>query len=501
MSSQIQALEAARSAFVHHEAKSADSIRRMAHALRGSGATYGFPEITESAGKVEDAPDDRVAACLERLLVTLREVVAGGDVPKTNVLVVDDDPAIGRLLKQELTSEARRILVAYSGSSAQEILTRTPVSLIILDIVLPDMDGRNLLLKLREQTEMASVPIIVLSALRNRQSRTECLALGADEYVDKPFQIDLLASLVSARLQRAGASLQESGRDPLTGLLNRASLRVAFGLAQARAQRAKEPVSIGIIDMDHFKSINDTYGHAAGDEALRSAAGVISKSLRQADIFARVGGEEFVAVFADADRQGARAALEKALGEVRDLVLQAGDGRSFQVRFSAGVADVRPGAELEEALESADRLLYKAKAAGRNRVTAVDDEVAVATRKILIADDDPLVTTVVTQRLGNDGFEVIHYPDGEAALAGSDDPSVELFLLDVQMPNMDGFQLLERLRKKPSLAKKPVMMLTSLGNEADVVRGLELGADDYVTKPFSPVELAARVRRLLKQRG
>jgi len=151
----------------------------------------------------------------------------------------------------------------------------------------------------------------------------------------------------------------------------------------------------------------------------------------------------------------------------------------------------------------ADYHLYLAKSTGRDRVVSQAIEMPRIKKKILIAEDDELVATLIRHRLSQEGFEVIHFSDGESVLKAIGDngrnPDLSLVILDVLLPEMDGFELLSRLRQKRTLAQVPIIVLTVMGSEEDVVRGLALGADDYVVKPFSPTELLARVHRLLKK--
>ena len=118
---------------------------------------------------------------------------------------------------------------------------------------------------------------------------------------------------------------------------------------------------------------------------------------------------------------------------------------------------------------------------------------------VLFAEDDLLSAAMLQHRLEKEGFNVLHFPDGAEALDGALSNRVDLAILDVKMPGMDGFELLERLRKVPAYYELPIIMLTSMGREEDVARGFDLGADDYMVKPFSPVEVLARVRRLLRR--
>ena len=505
LAARIEALEAARASHRGGAADAEASIRRIAHSLRGSGGTYGFPEISAAAAAVEEAEEADLAPALDGLLAILRGVRASTDgeavgTPRIGVLVVDDDPDMRHVLQVRLAAPGREILLASSLSEADAILKEKEVSIVLLDLMLPDGDGRNFLLRLRERSGTAALPVMVLTSLRGTQPRTECLALGADGYFEKPFDPATVAAAVSARLQRSAEITRELRQDTLTGLANRAAFCEGFERAAALAARTAEPLAVAIIDLDRFKAVNDVHGHATGDEVIKRAAAVILRSLRKSDLLARWGGDELVAFFPDAQAAGAALALDKAMTTLRTEPFLAPDGRPLEIGFSAGVADVHEGATLEQAMADADRHLYLAKGAGGGRVVSSPDGVAPFRPRVLLAEDDDHVATLVQRRLARDGFDVVRCGDGAAALAAALEGGMALAILDVRMPELDGFEVLSRIRQTPSLSQLPVVMLTSVGEEMDVVRGLELGANDYVVKPFSPLELAARVRRLLAAR-
>jgi two-component system OmpR family response regulator len=150
---------------------------------------------------------------------------------------------------------------------------------------------------------------------------------------------------------------------------------------------------------------------------------------------------------------------------------------------------------LDNAVEEARAFLEEAMEAGEN--TLAEKVGPEETVTILVAEDDPLSAEMLLHQLKKEGFHVLHYPDGAQALEGALSNQIALAILDVKMPVMDGFELLESLRKVPAYADVPIMMLTSMGGEEDIARGFELGADEYMVKPFSPVEVVARVRQLL----
>ncbi len=503
LAARIDALEAASAALEGEAAGEARAtVRRIAHSLRGSGGTYGFPLITEHATHVEESGDADLRLRLERLLDTLRETAGHGASAPKSVLLIDDDPEIAEILRWHLAQQGREVRVAPCAEQAEAILASEPVSLIVLDLVLPDTDGRNLLMRLRERPSTANIPVIVLTVRDSALARSECFALGADEFFEKPFDPEAVATAVAAKLQRAAEMSQDTRHDPLTDLPNRAGFLEAFQRARALAARQRDPLSIGFIDLDHFKRVNDAFGHAMGDEVLRRAADILARSLRQSDILARWGGEEFVALFPSTDPEGGVQALENAATRFRVERFGADEGE-FGLTFSAGVAPVHVEDSLDEAVARADYYLYLAKSTGRDRVVSESAELVRPRRKILIAEDDDLLAELVRRRFTREGFEVVHVVDGESVLEaiGSNgvDPTISLVILDVLLPEMDGFELLARIRERRALTQVPVIMVTVMGNEEDVVRGLSLGADDYVVKPFSPTELLARVHRLLER--
>ena len=500
LAARIDALEAAGMALSADDPDAIDSIRRLAHTLKGSGGTYGFPEITDAAAALEGAGGDEIHAQLDALMMILRQVVAGGEERKSGILIIEDDQLFSRIIESRLSANNRQIFVAETATQAETILEQEDISLILLDLILPDTDGRNFLVKLRERPILARLPVIVTSAKGSAAIKQECFALGADGYFEKPIDTEILSVAVANILRRSGESARESRTDPLTGLPNRAALTEAFQRAQSLAIRSQERLSLAILDLDRFKSVNDTYGHGMGDEVLRRIGPVLTDCLRKTDLVARWGGEEFVILFPMGDVSGASKALEKALENFRQEEFQAENGEILHVTFSAGVTEVSEKADLKAVVAEADHLLYLAKEGGRNRILTKEIESPTESKKILLAEDDDLIASVIKHRLGREGFEVIHFPDGAEALMAAPDLNVSLAILDIKMPGMDGFELLENLRKMTPYMSIPIVMLTSMGSEKDIVRGFELGADDYLTKPFSPVELLARIHRHIKTR-
>jgi diguanylate cyclase (GGDEF)-like protein len=498
LAARIGALETAHRGLHDHAADAAATLRRLAHAIRGSAGTYGFPEISEAAARVEDASAEAMDGEVENLLQVLRPIASteGGQV---GILVVEDDAEMARALQMRLAAPNRVVFVAGSIAAAERILADNDIALIVLDLVLPDCDGRNLLIRLRERPGLASLPVIVLTGKGGGSPQTECFALGADAYFEKPVDLNTVTAAVATRLQRSAEANREARQDPLTGLPNRAAFREACERARALARRTEEPLSLAILDIDRFKSVNDAHGHAVGDDVLRRVAAVLTEALRGSDLVARWGGEEFVALLPNTDQKGAVQSLQRALEAMRELRFTGKDGAPFSVTFSAGVIPYPANAGLEEAVNSADRLLYLAKVAGRNRVFGAETDPAPPCRTVLFAGDDFTQAATARDFLAAAGLEIEFVPGNAPSVLAAVDAGTAGIVLDVRVPALDGEALLRKLQPIARAQSIPVVVLADSSAEQDIVRCFDLGADDYLIKPFSPAELTARVRRLLKR--
>jgi len=277
------------------------------------------------------------------------------------ILVVEDDPEIGRFFQMKLAHGTRTIFVAPTTKLGGEILDEHNIALILLDLTLPDADGRSFLRRVRDNPRTATVPIIVVSGRRGPVTKAECFELGADEYFEKPVPMEVLAAAVGAKLKRAAQLDQRDRHDVLTGVLNRLAFQEVFHRVQALSRRAHASLALAILDMDRFKAINDRFGHPQGDKVLNRAAQIIERALRRSDVVGRWGGDEFVVLLPDTDKEGAQRALENVNRALREESIQVA-GQSLRLSFSAGVVNVGEDVSLDDAVAEADRFLYQAKA-------------------------------------------------------------------------------------------------------------------------------------------
>lgn len=496
LSAHLFALEAARPVLARGDASAVPSIQRVARSLADTARQAGYPEVVRAA--ITAAENAAQPEGLEALLRSVREIANGSAGEKIHLLIIEDDPVAGRFIDASLDSPNRALHACRTLAEADRILDRQDISLVILDLGLPDGDGRGWLVRLRQRAHYAGLPVIVVSGSTGTQPRTECFALGADDFIGKPFDPRSLAACVAVRLQRAADVHRNSLVDPLTNLPNRASLTRAFERCRETARGAGQGLCVGVIRVERLRWTNEAFGNAAGDAVLCGVAARLTALPRNGHVVGRWGGEEFVVVMPNTAESAAARWIEQALVELRALAIKTADGRTFRASFSAGLAEAPPETGGDRA--GAGPLLAWLVRMAEQHTRAVDARDAQRARRVLLAEDDEAMVKLVGGLLRLDGFDVAVAADGREALELAPRETPGLVMLDVGLPNVDGFEVLRELRRMPGYDRLPIVMLSGARESRAVARGLELGADDYVVKPFSPVELRSRVRRLVARR-
>jgi DNA-binding response OmpR family regulator len=470
---QMRALESIAPAIARNDPAAVHRARTIAHSLKGSGASYGFPEVSEAAARVESVGDDRIGPAITALCSTLGSITSSSS--RKLVLVIDDDPLITRLLETRLSTPGRRVTVMASLEAARQFLGQSQPDLILLDLFLPDGDGRSLLKEIRSDATNASVPVLVISGASDPAVIDEVSALGANEFIAKPFLGDDVAARVANALREGGP---EGARGTLT-----ASYR-------ALLERGEQISVVAVLPETHGPGGTRADGPdpAVTDEVH---GGLLQLLGPDADIAHWATGE--LAIVSSHDPEELTREIERARLRLRTLRHPAVEGAV--VSFSAGIVrDDGPG--LTDAYHRAHRFALDANREGGDRVTTGTSHRR--TGRVLLAEDDTLTAALIIHRLEREEFEVAHETDGHAALEAVETGEFAIIVLDVEMPGLNGFEVLERLRAMKHLDDTPIVMLTAAGSEREVVRGFELGANDYIVKPFSPAELTARLKRFVK---
>jgi len=290
------------------------------------------------------------------------------------LLVVEDDPTSLRLIASVLKNDYT-LVFATTGQDALALAAEGP-ELILLDYHLPDIDGLRVCRRLSTDPLTAAIPVIFVTRNQDVELEVQCLDAGAMDFVTKPYSAAVVRRRVATHValkRKTDLLAQLAQRDGLTGAANRRTFDDMLAKEWARALRNQTPLSLIMIDADHFKAINDGFGHQTGDQCLRGLAQVATSQLkRPADLFARYGGEEFALLLPDTDTEGAEELAEAIRAEIEASFARAAEERGAGPRLTAslGCATLIPSQDLsaEGLVRLADRNLYLAKAGGRNRV-------------------------------------------------------------------------------------------------------------------------------------
>ncbi|MGC8724072.1 MAG: response regulator [Acidobacteriota bacterium] len=289
------------------------------------------------------------------------------------ILSVEDDPLEGRLLAAIFESAGYRFRLCSDPGRLEAELAAFRPDLLLMDVLLPGLSGFSLVRYLRQSEAFATLPVIFLTTQGQLRDQIQALRAGGDAYLTKPVNPSLLLASVASQLEKARQLSRLVDHDGLTGLLTHSAF---FDRAAAVYSRRARPrgrgVVLAMLDLDHFKEINDRWGHLAGDRVLVALAGLLRQRLRQSDVIGRYGGEEFALILEDLTGEEALRLVRRLLGEFSATAVSIPGGGSVRASFSAGLALLAPSlAGVDAWIEAADEALYAAKVQGRQRVVLV----------------------------------------------------------------------------------------------------------------------------------
>lgn len=284
------------------------------------------------------------------------------------VLIIDDDRELASRFSLILRGANMLVEMLHEPAEIFDRMRSFNPEVVLLDVSMPGCTGPELAQIIRLNDDWLRVPIVYLSAETDITRQMNALIKAGDDFVTKPISDNALVAAVFSRAQRARLLSNALSRDSLTGLLKHADIKEQAAIELERAQRSGKPASVAMLDIDFFKKVNDSYGHAAGDNVIRALANLLRQRLRRIDSLGRYGGEEFLVVLPDCPAEQARRILDEIRQRFAELHFIAG-GQQFSVTLSAGIActDDAP-TSADDLLDKADRALYGAKHGGRNRV-------------------------------------------------------------------------------------------------------------------------------------
>ena len=332
----------------------------------------GTDKTSESLAENEDA--ENLFSSLGKIDYKL-EII--DEIKQSRILVVDDIKTNCDVLKRRLENNTFLVEVSMSGKDALEKIAKEKFDLVLLDVLMPEVNGLEVLIKIREEYSADKLPVIMVSSFDDVESISKCIQLGASDYLPKPVNSTILTQKVASTLERK--SLREREEQLLSELYRQAITDEMTGVPNRRyvfeqlersfddiEKNSKEHFATAIFDIDHFKNVNDTYGHAAGDEIIKKVCNLATSIIKSPNIFGRIGGEEFLAViFNDSENH-----LQQICEKIRTSVEKEEtlfDNQKISVTLSGGVCFSNESSSVSDLVNKADERLYLAKKNGRNK--------------------------------------------------------------------------------------------------------------------------------------
>jgi diguanylate cyclase (GGDEF)-like protein len=294
------------------------------------------------------------------------------------ILIVDDAKDSLLLLEFDLQTTGYNVVVAQSGQQALDLLETENIDMVLLDIYMPEMSGLVTLKKIKTYPNNKNIPVIMLSSSDNENEIVQALELGAVDYVIKPYINKVLLARINTafRLAEKTAALElMAKKDYLTGINNRRNFYTLATKVISYAQRHQHGVVIAMCDIDHFKRVNDLYGHDAGDHVLQEVSKILANAFRDVDIIGRIGGEEFAVCLPETTIEEAQIACERVRVNVEHSdFITPNSNQHIAITISIGITLDEKNLSLSELLTQADQALYQAKNTGRNKIVVFSQE-------------------------------------------------------------------------------------------------------------------------------
>lgn len=446
-------------------------------------------------------------------------------------MIIDDDVATVEIIQRYLASAGftRFIKVSDSSNALDTVVAEQP-DIVLLDLIMP-VNGVRILEQIRKREDTFRIPVLTLTSNHDETTRSNLLNLGANDFLQKPVHANELVARVRNALSTKiafdqlairSAQLQADVlQDSLTGLANRRAFDFELNRKMIEWERQRTPIALLLIDIDHFKMVNDHFGHQAGDTVLKAVAEIIRKTTRRMDLPCRIGGEEFAVILPVTRICESNQAAERIRSNIEEAFVRT-SAATIRVTVSLGVANALKGDDAKLIFRRADSALYASKQRGRNCATLHDGtqgvaiesantpveevcdekqnsvEVNINASSVMIIDDEPSTVAIVRAFLKQGGFERLStLTEPTQAFDRILDNRPDLVLLDFRMPGMDGIEILKQMRGSEQTRSIPVIFLTSSTETKVKVDALNLGANDFLHKPVNASELLARVRNTL----
>jgi diguanylate cyclase (GGDEF)-like protein len=425
-----------------------------------------------------------------------------------HVLIVDDSQLTAEIHAKLLYNAGFKTTTVTDATRVLDLLYDSQPDLILLDMYMPLCNGHELAAIIRQQPEFTSLPIVFLSSEHDRQLQLDALDQGADDFLTKPIKAEHLISAVSSRIRRARVMRSQMIRDGLTGLFNHSITKEYLRREVSRARRYDSALTIALLDLDHFKQVNDSYGHTAGDQVLKSLARMLTQRLRRSDIIGRYGGEEFAVIMPETPGTAAINVLDDIRERFAQVLHQAGNNE-FTVTFSGGVATLAAFTDASTLNEQADIALYQAKRKGRNQIVLAGTSKKSITDRgnlagadqqaepytILIIDSHSELRTSVPRWLKEKGHRVVLASDRATGWNLFRHARYDIVLVDIATANLSPAEIITELHTiHPTSA---VILMAIPESLPQAINAANSSVVDYLQKPFTKSELHTMIEHTL----
>jgi|GEM_PF-2820588 len=464
-----------------------ESMIRTVHTLTSSGATYGFPEISEISARMEEADPGDLSAYLQELKQAVEKYATDTMGSRSTLLVITADLQLLEEVRSALSEHFSEFSHSPTGQDAAERILGEKFSAIVLDMGIEDRDARSLILTIRESTGSLETPVIMISGIHSEDYRRECLSSGGNIYLLKPMQPAELREAVEAVVKKRLPDNQKD-EDEKAGILQdrhefRRKIAEYFEL-----NPGKKPWVMLINAYDQDSRINDRRLDELGRHILRQVPQVIN--------IYHCTTDDLILILPSMDTGSLESVLQRFERSItQESLLSAGIAAISSIRSALRMP--RDENDVQNCILMMGKFIIYDEDPDFYKYIILHGQNREQIR-ILLIEDDNLISNLLTYRLQSDKVIFIRARDGEEGLEKAFSETFDAVLLDVKMPGMDGFHVLQNLRQRFDKETLPILMFTSMGREKDIVRGFKLGADDYILKPFSPQEVMLRIRRLLK---
>lgn len=424
------------------------------------------------------------------------------------IQIIDDDLPQLMELKGNLEDKGWMVIADTNPQKALSHYFEMRPDCLILDNSLVNKLGYQILEEIQKHNKKLFVPKIILSSDPSREARLKALSNGADDYFTKPLDVEEISIRIERHLELKKIFEHSVLIDEITQVFNKRFMELDLPKRLDDWKRADYSLTIAVIDIDHFSTLNKRFDYIIGDTILADLALFLQENTRSSDTVYRLGGDRFLLVFPRSSEQKASEVLNRLLKQYSKKT-QVHYNQTFSMTFSAGIFEVHhPDINSKEIVSCAEQALDKAKREGRARVEMFNDKTLLTKKKLFISviEHDSIIRTMLMKVLASLDLEQYEiqielFEDGVKFIE-SDWIRVNgyhFIVFEAVMPLMNGIEILYKLKELKLRSPMRILMLAGKKDEKEIARALKLGADDYMTKPFSITEIKARIERLLQR--